>query len=189
MHAAQRRRPQPDSTDWAILSTDVPVFRDDEGTALDTPWTLSILAYAAPYAAALGQPRAGDQLEARIRRVLAIARAYGCTALVLGAWGCGAFCNDPVRIARDFKTALGEHAGGFAEVVFVIADRSPEGRYVAPFRAVLAGDARRGDSQDQRWAHDCYGSRQLSGLLACIAKKGATPDQPARPHVHRSDFG
>ena len=35
MYAAHSARPQPDSTDWAILSPDVPVFRTDDGTALD----------------------------------------------------------------------------------------------------------------------------------------------------------
>jgi uncharacterized protein (TIGR02452 family) len=149
MYAAHQRRPQPDSTDWAILSPDVPVFRDDQGTALDTPWTLSILTCAAPYAPALGQPRAGDLLEARIRRVLAVARAFGYSALVLGAWGCGAFRNDPERTARDFKTAIGEHAGGFAEVVFAISDWSPERRYLGPFRDLLAGGSERGDGTEE----------------------------------------
>jgi uncharacterized protein (TIGR02452 family) len=144
MYAAHRRRPQPDSTGWAILSPDVPVFRDDDGTVLDAPWTLSILTCAAPYAPGLGQPRAGDLLQARIRRVLAIGRAFGYSALVLGAWGCGAFGNDPERTARDFKTALAEQAGAFAEVVFAISDWSPERRYLGPFRDLLAGGSRRG---------------------------------------------
>jgi uncharacterized protein (TIGR02452 family) len=144
MYAAHRRRPQPDSTGWAILSPDVPVFRDDDGTVLDAPWTLSILTCAAPYAPALGQPRAGDLLEARIRRVLAIARAFSYSALVLGAWGCGAFHNDPERTARDFKTALGEQGGSFTAVVFAISDWSPERRYLGPFRDLLAGGSRRG---------------------------------------------
>lgn len=138
MYAAHRQRPRPDSTDWAILSPDVPVFREDAGTALAVPWTLSLLTCAAPYAPALGQPRAGDLLEARIRRVLVIARAYGYSALVLGAWGCGAFSNDPGRTARDCRTALGEQAGSFAEVVFAISDWSLERRYLGPFRDVLA---------------------------------------------------
>lgn len=86
------------------------------------PWTLGILTCAAPYVPALGQPRAGDLLQARIRRVVAIARAFGYSALVLGAWGCGAFHNDPERTAGDFRTALDEQAGGFAEVVFAISD-------------------------------------------------------------------
>ena len=138
MYAAHAARPQPDSTDWAILSPDVPVFRDDSGTALDVPWPLSILTCAAPYAPTIGQPRAGDLLARRIQRVLAIARAYDYSALVLGAWGCGAFHHDPARTARDFRAVLEGHSGAFAQVVFAIADWSAERRYLGPFREVFA---------------------------------------------------
>lgn len=139
MYAAHRRRPRPDSTDWAIYSPDVPVFRTDDGKTLPRPWLLSFITCAAPYAPAIGQPEAGDLLQRRIRRVLQIARAYGHTALVLGAWGCGAFGNDPVRTARDFRAALeGEFDGAFSDVVFAISDWSPERRYLGPFRDVFA---------------------------------------------------
>lgn len=138
MYAAHAARVEPDSTDWAILSPDVPVFRDDSGTALDVPWALSILTCAAPYAPTIGQPRAGDLLARRIQRVLAIARAYDYSALVLGAWGCGAFHHDPARTARDFRVALEAHTGEFAQVVFAIADWSAERRYLGPFREVFA---------------------------------------------------
>jgi uncharacterized protein (TIGR02452 family) len=138
MYEAHRRRPLPDSTDWAILSPDLPVFRTDESTPLDTPWSLSVITCAAPYAPTVGQPRAGDLLQQRIARVLAIARAHGYSALVLGAWGCGAFGNDPQRTARDFHDALMLHAGAFAQVVFAVADWSPERRFLAPFATVFA---------------------------------------------------
>ena len=138
MYAAHRQRPEPDSTDWAILSPDVPVFRDDDGTPLDAPWRLSVLTCAAPYAPTIGQPRAGDLLAARIRRVLTIARAYGYSTLVLGAWGCGAFGNDAARTARDFRAALEEQAGVFEQVVFAVTDWSPERRFLGPFAAQLA---------------------------------------------------
>jgi uncharacterized protein (TIGR02452 family) len=136
----EAHRPRPDvSSDWAILSPDVPVFRRDDGTALARPWLLSFLTCAAPYAPSLGQPRAGDLLQQRIGRVLAIAAAHGFETLVLGAWGCGAFANDPVRTARDFRSALeGAFAGAFREVVFAIADWSPERRFLGPFRDVFA---------------------------------------------------
>jgi len=140
MYEAHARRPLPDATDWAILSPEVPVFRTDDGTAVDAPWTLSILTCAAPYAPGVGLERAGDLLAARIRRVLAIAVAYGYDGLVLGAWGCGAFHNDPARTARDFHEALAEHDGAFTEVVFAIADWSPERRFLGPFRNVLSAD-------------------------------------------------
>lgn len=138
MYAAHRQRPLPDATDWAILSPAVPVFRDDAGVALAAPWPLDILTCAAPYAPALGQPQAGDLLAQRIERVLAIAEAFGYTHLVLGAWGCGAFGNDPERTAWDFHAALTRRAGAFAEVVFAIADWSPDRRFLGPFCAALA---------------------------------------------------
>ena len=81
----------------------------------------------------------GDLLEKRIHRVLAIARAYGHTALVLGAWGCGAFRNDPVRTARDFRRALeGPFDGAFSHVLFAITDWSPDRRILGPFRDTFA---------------------------------------------------
>ncbi len=138
MYDAHRLRPLPDSTDWAILSPDVPVFRSDDGTPLDAHWPLSVITCAAPYAPGVGQPRAGDLLQQRIARVLAIARTHGYTALVLGAWGCGAFGNDPCRTARDFHDALMLHAGAFAQVVFAVADWSPERRFLAPFEMSFA---------------------------------------------------
>jgi uncharacterized protein (TIGR02452 family) len=126
MYAAHAQRPRPDSNDWAILSPTVPVFRSDEGTALDEAWTVDVLTCAAPYAPAIGQPTAGDLLEQRIGRVLEI-------ALVLGAWGCGAFDNDPARTARDFRQALERHAGAFSTAVFAVVDWSSERRFLAPF--------------------------------------------------------
>ena len=148
MYEAHARRPRPDSSDWAIYSPGVPVFRTDDGATLPRPWPLHVLTCAAPYAPAVGQPESGDLLERRIGRVLAIARAHGHTALVLGAWGCGAFYDDPLRTARDFRAALeGEFAGSFADVVFAIADWSPERQYLGPFRDVFemdGGSARRG---------------------------------------------
>jgi uncharacterized protein (TIGR02452 family) len=141
MYAAHAQRPRPDSSDWAIYSPDVPVFRRDDGTPLAAPWPLSFLTCAAPYAPDVGQPEAGDLLRQRIRRVLAIARAFGHPSLVLGAWGCGAFVNDPARTARDFRQPLETaFAGVFVEIVFAITDWSPERRFLGPFREVFAAD-------------------------------------------------
>lgn len=139
MYAHHRARPRPDSTAWAILSPDVPVFRTDDGDALEQPWRLGFLTCAAPYAPAIGQPESGDLLAERISRVLAIAQAYGYDTLVLGAWGCGAFGNDIERTARDFRAALtGEFAGAFREVVFAISDWSKERRTLGPFRDAMS---------------------------------------------------
>ncbi|MBO0799097.1 MAG: TIGR02452 family protein, partial [Blastocatellia bacterium] len=93
----------------------------------------------APYAHDIGQPEAGDLLQRRIHRVLAIARAYRYSALILGAWGCGAFGNDTRRTAADFRQALeGEFRGAFSEIVFAIVDWSPERKFLGPFRDVFS---------------------------------------------------
>jgi uncharacterized protein (TIGR02452 family) len=83
--------------------------------------------------------KAAELLRERIGRVLAIAEAYADEALVLGAWGCGAFGNDPARTARDFRDALyGPFRGAFREIVFAIADWSPSRRFLGPFRDAFA---------------------------------------------------
>ncbi len=139
MYREHAKRSRPDSTDWAIYSPDVPVFRTDDGREIAQPWLLSFITCAAPYAPSIGQPEASALLRLRIQRVLAIARAYGHTALVLGAWGCGAFGNDPVRTAADFREAL-EHTfnGAFGDIIFAITDWSPERRRLGPFREAFS---------------------------------------------------
>ncbi len=141
MYLAHNRRQRADSTDWAIYSRGVPVFRTDDGNELEQPWLLSFITCAAPVAVSVGQPEAGDLLSRRIRRVLAIARAYQHPAVVLGAWGCGAFGNDPARTAEDFRHALEtEFEGAFSDVIFAITDWSPERKFLGPFRDVFSGD-------------------------------------------------
>jgi uncharacterized protein (TIGR02452 family) len=140
MYDEHRRRPRADSTDWAIYSPDVPVFRNDNGTPLDQPWLLSFITCAAPYVPEIGQPEAGDLLQKRIHRVLAIAQAFGYSTLVLGAWGCGAFGNDPTTVAGAFGQLLGPggaFAGAFAHIVFAILDTDPGGARLAAFRRVF----------------------------------------------------
>ncbi len=141
MYAAHAERTLPDSTDWAILSRGVPVFRRDDGSALGKPVLVDFITCAAPYAPGVGQPESGDLLCRRISRVLRIAFVFGHTTLVLGAWGCGAFGNDPLRTAKDFREALeSEFAGAFARIVFAIADWSSERRTLGQFRDVFSAE-------------------------------------------------
>jgi uncharacterized protein (TIGR02452 family) len=77
-------------------------------------------------------------LHHRIHRILAIAQSYGHAALVLGAWGCGAFANDANRTAVDFRQALEtDFKGAFSDIVFAITDWSVERRFLGPFRDVF----------------------------------------------------
>jgi len=139
MYTYHAERPLPDSSDWVIYSPDVPIFRSDDGTELDRPWLLSFLTCAAPYAPSVGQPKSGALIQKRILRILSIASAYGYEVLVLGAWGCGAFANDTMRTANDFRQALEiNFSGHFSEVVFAITDWSEERSFLGPFRDVFS---------------------------------------------------
>lgn len=141
MYDYHRSRPHPDSSDWAIYSPDVPVFRTDDGSELREPWLMSFLTSAAPVAHKIGQPLSRELLRSRITRVLSIASAYGHRVLILGAWGCGAFGNDPHTTAVDFRTALeSQFAGHFSEIIFAITDWSPERKTLGPFRDVFSAD-------------------------------------------------
>lgn len=73
-------------------------------------------------------------MRARVDRALAVMAHHGHRHLVLGAWGCGVFGNDPEIVADQFAVALeGPFAGVFEEVVFAVLDWSAERRFVRPF--------------------------------------------------------
>ena len=62
----------------------------------------------------------------RIERVLAVAKLHGQQVLVLGAFGCGVFKNNPAEVAAMFRSALDSKAfrGVFRRVIFAILVRS-----------------------------------------------------------------
>jgi putative RNA 2'-phosphotransferase len=132
--------------DLAILSEDVPFFRDDTGAWLAAPVLAHVITCAAPNASALRQnersvdlERLPDVLRARARLVLGGAVALGARTLVLGAWGAGVFGNDPELVADAFAAPLaGEYAGAFDHVVFAVYDTKPGQPVLAAFRARFA---------------------------------------------------
>ncbi len=127
-----------DSSDWAILSPEVPVFATEEGVLRSDPWTCGFLTCAAPIATAETKGQASELMVSRIDRVLHIAQHYGYGTLVLGAWGCGAFGNDPERIAGIFQHAMqGRFMGQFDEVVFAISDPNPKSHCHRSFQATF----------------------------------------------------
>lgn len=145
MYAWHEAHRDPFYTDYAIYSPDVPVFRLDSGILLDEPYTCAFLTCPAVNArvALERDPMCGptirDVMAPRIERVLAIAAAHGHANLILGAWGCGAFGNDPREIATLFRAALaGPYRGVFASVVFAIVDWSPTRRFIGPFEQAFS---------------------------------------------------
>ncbi|HJZ85613.1 MAG TPA: TIGR02452 family protein [Polyangia bacterium] len=119
-------------TDRIIYSPAVPFFRDHGLRLLEQPFPLSIITAPAPNAGeALRRDPAGQvqiraTLQTRAGKVLAVAQDQGHRVLVLGAWGCGVFRNDPALVAEVFGGWLASprFVGAFERVVFAIYDRS-----------------------------------------------------------------
>ena len=150
-YAYHRRERSPLYSDRVIFSPHVPVFRDDDGALLDEPWTATFLTCPAVNASATRcnsperLPEIPAAMERRTRMVLAVAARHGCAALVLGAWGCGVFGNDPALIAATFRRVLAEplFAGRFAHVEFAIFDPFPPHPTFVAFERELAAERRR----------------------------------------------
>ena len=119
--------------DLVIFSPRVPFFRTDAGDLLESPIMASVITAPAPNRGAIAQneprnlPLVEPALKRRAALVLQAAQAHGVERLVLGAWGCGVFRNDPAQVASIFAGLLkspGRFAGAFHEVLFSVYDRS-----------------------------------------------------------------
>ena len=132
-------------SDAMILSPACPIFRDDSGALRDEPICATFLTSPAPNAGAIAAKRSpeADRIESTLRDraelILAVAASAGATDLVLGAWGCGVFRNDPDLVAAAFAGPLrvGLWAGRFDRVRFSVldptADRSTVGAFERAF--------------------------------------------------------
>ncbi len=132
-------------SDAMILSPDCPVIRDDDGTLLEVPQAVTFITSAAPNAGAIttNRPEELSQLPATLMRrsefVLALAASAGYKHLVLGAWGCGVFRNDPTEVAGVFMRHL-RHANWssrFERIVFSVLDNSPSQATLRAFQRAV----------------------------------------------------
>ena len=130
-------------SDHVLYAPREPFFRTEGGAPPAAPWLASVIIAPAPNAgSALAvdpalAPRIAPILHRRAGHILGLARARGHRTLVLGAWGCGAFGNDPVVAAEAFGRWLEApaHRGAFDRVVFAVYDPRPPRRNLAAFSA------------------------------------------------------
>lgn len=130
-------------SDRMIYSPACPVFRTDNGTLLEKPYLVDFITSPAPNAGAIRRNELENvslivpTLRERSAKVLALASHRNCDALVLGAWGCGVFQNDPATVAQVFSEQLGYNApfwGRFQKVVFAVLDNSAAQATLKAFR-------------------------------------------------------
>jgi uncharacterized protein (TIGR02452 family) len=119
-------------SDYMIYSPEVVFWMNDEGKLLKKPVIADVLTAPAPNKGAIIQNHCPDQIKEleftfrrRIEKMLRLAASQEVECLILGAWGCGVFRNEPVEVATYFHELLtGEYQGRFKKIVFAVYDRS-----------------------------------------------------------------
>ena len=128
-------------TDMMIYSPKVPVFRKDKGELLSKPVLCNFITSPAVNAGVVKrqEPERSNEIfgamDVRTDKMLALALSKGNETLILGAWGCGVFKNDPKEIAELFKKHLhGKYKNKFKKVIFAILTRKEE--MIQPFEEI-----------------------------------------------------
>ena len=114
-----------DGPDTLIVSHDVTFVKGGDYQPLATPVTADVISYAAPIVDRCGAEMAATALRRRAFHVVDTARHLKADTLILGAWGCGVYGNDPTVAAIAFKEALVSFEG---RVVFAVFGNAPNYR-------------------------------------------------------------
>ena len=144
------------NSDAVIYSPDIVICKSDDEYPERLPknkWcTVDVISCAAPnlhgvHYIPYGQENSGqtgftaEELYSihltRSRHILTVAAANGVKILILGAFGCGAFQNDPTIVASAFRDALTEFIRFFDIVEFAIYCRNFETSNFAAFSQAL----------------------------------------------------
>lgn len=129
-------------TDHVIYSPGVPWFRTRSRDDPDEVFLASVITAPAPNANQARRRGVHDSsIEAALHRrcgqVLGVARENGHRNILLGAWGCGVFGNNPSTVAKAFKDWLLRKAfkTAFDRVVFAVYSNSKEKATYSAFKA------------------------------------------------------
>ena len=132
-------------SDYMIYSPNVLFWNDDNGNYFEKPFLVDILTAPAPNKGAMQQHNRKEEiaeteevLKKRMDKVLAIALQQKSDTIILGAWGCGVFRNEPKDVAQLFKEIIAEkYAGAFKKIVFAIFDNSEKKSNFKQFEATF----------------------------------------------------
>lgn len=126
-------------TNHSIFSPDVVFFRDGRFQLLPQPVTASVLTLPAVN---MGQVKLKGEdihqaelvMKQRMKLALTIFAHQNCKTLILGAYGCGVFRNDPDQIAVWWKELLEKYfPHQFPSVIFAVLDRSANQNCIQAF--------------------------------------------------------
>ena len=152
-YAPHRKARNPMHNDDIIYTKDVIVFKDDDYQPLPKPFTVDVITCAAPtlreQSSNRYNPSDGDKApditpedllaihERRGRLILESAAVNGAEVLILGAFGCGAFKNDPAVVAQAYANILPEYLHYFRTIEFAVYCRPRSSQNYDAFNQTL----------------------------------------------------
>lgn len=158
-YTVNRRRNDPLHDDACIYTPEIVICKSDIDKPARLPrdkWDLvDVITVAAPnlreHTRNIYNPDDGEHVlisdeelfnlqERRIRHMLTVVAHHGAEIFVTGAFGCGAFKNNPAVVAQAYKKVLPEFDGCFKEVVFAIYCRPQETINFDTFKKILEED-------------------------------------------------
>lgn len=138
--------------DDIIYTPNVLVIKDDDHNLLSEPFSVDIISCAAPNLREQpsNQYNTGDTIkvqisdnellalhEKRARKIFSSAIANGVEILILGAFGCGAFQNNPHIVAQAYKNVLPDFAHYFHTIEFAIYCRPADSINYDAFKSTI----------------------------------------------------
>ena len=130
-------------TDACIYTPEIVICKSDTDRPSRLPrdkWDLvDVITIAAPN---LRVDRISDDElaklhESRLRHMFTVVANHGAEIFVTGAFGCGAFKNNPYVVAQVYQKVLAEFDGCFKEIIFAIYCRSHETANLDAFQKVF----------------------------------------------------
>ena len=151
-YTPHRHSGNPLHNDDIIFTPNVQVLKDDDYRPLVDPFAVDVITCAAPnlreqpanpYNPSDGNSVAisPDELrllhEQRARRILTVAAQNKADVLILGAFGCGAFCNDPMVVAQAYNDVLAEFSHHFRTIEFAVYCRPNDDSNYHAFKEII----------------------------------------------------
>lgn len=125
--------------DGMIYSPNVPFFRGLDCKLLDKPYLLSIITSPAPNLYHMNQVDEDllvKTLQGRTDKIIRVAIANNHKNIILGAWGCGVFGNNPDMVADCFLNSIKKYPS-FDHICFAVYDTRPNQPIFNSFKKVL----------------------------------------------------
>lgn len=119
-YTPHRKNHNPLHNDDIIYTPGVTVIKDDDYNLLEQAFAVDVITCAAPNLRECPYVPIQALHEQRARKILSIGAKEEADILILGAFGCGAFCNDPSIVAEAYKKVLPEYMHHFRTIEFAV---------------------------------------------------------------------